>query len=134
MKTISAVLIGMGIWVLAVGCYTLSYQFQILEDLDLQAHFVLSTVVIPLVWLGSYLYYKKGGKIHGLFLGLIFFIVAAILDAVITVPLFVISNGGDYYTFFTDLGFWIIALELVAVSVLYYHIMVYPRTRILKAQ
>ncbi|WP_299111521.1 DUF5367 family protein [uncultured Winogradskyella sp.] len=133
MKTIKAILIGIGIWFLAVSFYTLSYQLQILEDPDQQANIVLFTIVIPLVWLGSYFYYKKSRTIHGYFVGQVFLLVAAFLDAVITVPLFIVPNGGNHYTFFTDLGFWIIALELISVTVLYYYIMVYPKTKTLKA-
>ncbi|WP_353778728.1 DUF5367 family protein [Winogradskyella sp. 3972H.M.0a.05] len=133
MKTIKAILIGIGIWSLAVSFYTLSFQFQILEDPNQQANIVLFTVVMPLVWLGAHLYYKKGSNIHGYFVGMIFLLVAAFLDAIITVPLFVIPNGGNHYTFFTDQGFWIIALELVGVAVLYYYIKVYPKTNTIKA-
>lgn len=133
MKTIRAILIGIAIWVLAVSIYTLSFEFQILEDPNQQANMVLFTAVLPLVWLGSYIYYKKGSKTHGYFLGQVFLLVAAILDAIVTVPLFVIPNGGNHYTFFTDPGFWIIALELVGVAVLYYYIKVYPKTSIIKA-
>ncbi len=133
MKTIRAIVIGIVIWILAVSCYTLSFGFQILEDANQQANMVLFAVVIPLVWLGSYVYYNKGSEVHGYFVGQVFLLVAAFLDAIITVPLFIIPNGGSHYTFFTDLGFWSIAFELVAVSVLYYYIMIYPKVKTLNA-
>ncbi|MBI0399329.1 MAG: DUF5367 domain-containing protein [Cytophagales bacterium] len=132
MKTIKAILIGGGIWLLAVGLYTLSFHYQFLEDPNQQANMVLFIVVMPLVWLGSYLYYQKGSKTHGYFVGQVFLLVAAFLDALITVPLFVIPNGGNHYTFFTDLGFWIIAFELLGVAVLYYYTRVYPKAQALK--
>lgn len=132
MKTIKAILIGMGIWFLAVCFYTLSYQFQIMEDPDQQANIVLFTVVMPLVWLGSYIYYKTGSTSHGYLVGQTFLLVAAFLDAVITVPLFIIPNGGNHYSFFTDIGFWIIAFEMLGVAVLYYYLRVYPITKNLK--
>ena len=59
--------------------------------------------------------------------GLVFFLTAAILDALITVPFLVIPAGGSYYEFFADPGFWIIALEFLAVAVLYYRTRVYSR-------
>ncbi len=133
MKTIRAILIGIGIWFLAVCSYTLSYQFRILEDPDQQANMILFTAVMPLVWLGSYIYYKKGSTTHGYLVGQLFLIVAAFLDAIITVPLFIIPNGGNHYTFFTDFGFWIIALELIGVAVMYYYVSIYPKTKKLKA-
>lgn len=132
MKTIKAILIGIGIWVVAISFYTLSFQFQFLEDPNQQANMVLFIVVMPLVWLGSHLYYQKGSKIHGYFVGQVFLLVAAFLDALITVPLFVIPIGGNHFTFFTDLGFWIIAFELLGVAVFYYYIMVYPKTKTFK--
>ena len=132
MKTIRAILIGIGIWVLAVSFYTLSFQFQFHEDTNQQANMVLSTVVIPLVWLGAAIYYNRESHIHGSFVGLIFLLVAAFLDAVITVPFFIVPNGGNHYSFFTDPGFWIIAMELIGVAILYYYIMVYNKTKTLK--
>jgi type IV secretory pathway VirB3-like protein len=133
MKVIRAILIGIGIWGLAVTCYTLSYQFPILEDPDQQANMVLFSIVMPIVWLGSYLYYKKGNSTHGFKVGEVFLVVAAFLDAVITVPLFVIPNGGNHYTFFTDPGFWIIALEMVGTATLYYYIRIYPKSKSINA-
>lgn len=128
-----AILTGIGIWALAVSSYTLSFQFQILEDPEQQANMVLFITVMPLVWLGSFIYYKKERKTHGFLVGQVFLLVAAFLDAIITVPLFVVPHGGNHYTFFTDLGFWVIAFELVGVAVLYYYIRVYPNTKTLKA-
>ncbi|MCK8521547.1 DUF5367 domain-containing protein [Aquimarina sp. D1M17] len=131
MKIIRAILIGIGIWILGVSAYTLSYEFQILSDPEQQANTVLFTVIIPLVWLGSYTYYKKGHSTHGYFVGQVFLLVAAFLDATITVPLLIVPNGGSHYTFFTDIGFWCIAAELMGVAVLYYYIMVYPKIKTL---
>ena len=133
MKTIRALLIGLGIWAIAVTFYSLSYQVPILSNPDEQANLVLLSVVIPLVWLGSYLYYKKDNKTHGLKVGLAFFLVAALLDAIITVPLFIIPNGGTHLSFFTDPGFWVIAVEMVATATIYYYLRLYPKTRTLKA-
>lgn len=129
MKVFRAILIGLGIWGLAVIFYSLSYQFPIQKDPDQQANLVLFTMVMPLVWLGSYLYYKKDGITHGFKVGQVFLLVAVFLDALITVPLFVIPNGGNHYTFFTDPGFWVIAIEMLGIATLYYYIMVYPKSK-----
>ncbi len=132
MKTIRAILIGIGIWILAVSFYTLSFQFQILEDSQEQANIALFTVILPLVWLGAYLYYKHQNS-HGAIVGLIFFLVAGILDVLITVPLFVIPNGGTHLEFFTDLGFWSIGLEMIIIVLVYYFIYVQSKANPLKA-
>lgn len=133
MKTSRAILVGAGIWALAVSLYTLSYQVRILDDPDQQANLVLSVVVIPLVWLGSRLYYKKDSAAHGLKVGGVFLLTAALLDAAITVPLFIIPIGGNHYSFFTDPGFWAIAGEMVGTTVLYYALVASRRKRTLKA-
>jgi len=132
MKTFRAILIGTGIWFVAVAFYTLSFQFPILENPDQQANMVLFTVVMPLVWLGSHIYYKKDSTTHGFKIGQVFLLTAAFLDAIITVPMFIIPNGGSHYTFFVDPGFWTIAFEMIAIAVLYYYITIYPKTKTLK--
>ncbi len=132
MKTIRAILIGTGIWFVAVAFYTLSFQFPILENPDQQANMILFTVVMPLVWLGSYIYYKKDSTTHGFKIGQVYLLTAVFLDAIITVPLFIIPNGGSHYTFFMDPGFWTIAFEMIATAVLFYYITIYPKTKTLK--
>lgn len=134
MKTIRAILIGVGVWFFAVAFYTLSFQFPILEDPGQQANTVLFTVVMPLVWLGCHFYYRKDKSTHGFKVGQVLLITAAILDALITVPLFVIPQGGSHFTFFTDPGFWIIATEMIAIAVLYYYTMIYPKSKAVKQQ
>ncbi len=132
MKTTRAILIGIGIWAAGVGAFTGSYFVPLLENPDQQANSVLFIVVMPLVWLGSHLYYKKDRSTHGYSIGQAFLIVAAALDALITVPVFMMPNGVTHYDFFTDPGFWGIAFEFIAVSVLYYYIRVYPKTLTIK--
>ena len=132
MKTIRAILVGAGIWFFAVIFYSLSFQVPILEDPEQQANMLLFLAVMPLVWLGSHIYYKKDKTSHGIMIGQVFLITAAILDAIITVPLFIIPQGGSHYAFFTDPGFWIIAFEMVATTVLYYYINIFPKTQSLK--
>ena len=133
MKTIRAILIGIGIWVIAVTFYSLSYLVPILSNPDLQANVVLLSAVLPLVWLGSHLYYKKDKETNGFKVGLVFFFIAALLDALITVPLFIIPNGGTHISFFTDPGFWIIAAEMVATATAYYYLKLNPKTITIKS-
>ena len=49
------------------------------------------------------------------------------LDALVTVPFFVIPNGGSHYTFFTSVGFWFIAFEFLLVASLYWYARVYTK-------
>ena len=133
MKIFRLVTIGIGIWILAVCAFTISYEFQILHNPEQQANMVLSLSILPLVWLGSSIYYKNGVTTNGYIVGVVFFLIAAFLDTLITVPLFIMPNGGNYYTFFTDFSFWIIAIELVGVAMLFYYLKVYPKVKTIKA-
>jgi hypothetical protein len=121
MKTFRAVIIGVIIWIFGVAAFSLSFYVPILENLELQANLALFIVVIPLVWLGSKQYYKKDNKTHGMWVGITFFGVAAILDALITVPLLVVPKGGNHYIFFSDPGFWLIGGVFITTAILYAH-------------
>lgn len=132
MKTQRAIFLGIAIWIIAILFYSISYAIPILEDLDTQANIVLFVVVMPLVWFGCYFYYKKDNKTHGLKVGQTMLLTAVALDALITVPFFVMPNGGNHYTFFTSLGFWIIAFEFLVIASLYWYTRVYTKRTILK--
>lgn len=128
MKIKRTILPGISIWIIAVLCYSISFYVPILEDLELQANIVLFLVVIPLVWMACAYYYKSQDKTHGFKVGTILLLISIGLDVLITVPLFVIPNGGSHYSFFTDPGFWIIAFEFLIVASLYWYSRIYPKT------
>lgn len=132
MKTRRAILTGIAIWIIAILFYSLSYFVPFLNDADSQANVVLFVVVIPLVWIGTAFYYKKERKTHGYWVGQVLLLTAVALDALITVPFFVIPKGGNHYTFFTSLGFWIIALEFLSISVLYYYANIHTKKNSIK--
>ena len=98
-----------------------------MKDLGQQSNIVLFVVVMPLVWIGSSFYYKKDKTTHGYKVGQTFLLTSVALDALITVPFFMIPNGINHYQFFTSLGFWLIALEFIMIVVLYYYIRVYTK-------
>lgn len=107
------------IYVLGIIAYVGSYFVPVMENLELQANLVLMVAIIPAVSLGSHLYYRRGHLTNGSTLGLIMFLGAMVLDAVITVPLFIMPYGGTHLSFFGDPGFWLIGLEYVLVVVIY---------------
>lgn len=115
-----AILSALIVWILGVSTYYVSYFFPLLEDANLQANIILTLALIPYAYLGAKVYYRNAWPIKGIFLGLFMFTVAAFLDALITVPLFIIPNGGTYFSFFGDPGFWIIGLFYVGTIVLYW--------------
>lgn len=122
MKHLRAIGIGIIIWILGVSVYNLSFCISFLEDTQQQANMLLFIAVIPLVWFGAKQYYKNDANTHGYWVGQTFFLTATVLDALITVPVFIIPNGGSYYQFFTDLGFWLIGFEFISITVLYWYI------------
>lgn len=103
------------IYVLGILAFVGSYFVPIMEDSDLQANIVLMVALIPAAYTGAHLYYRRGNNTHGLLLGSVLFISAIILDAIITVPVFIIPNGGSHLTFFGDPGFWLIGLEYILI-------------------
>ena len=129
MKTLRTIGIGTLIWVLGVTLYTLSFFIPIMKNAESQANLVLFLGIVPIVWLGCQLYYRNNREAHGLLLGLVFFGISGILDALITVPLLVVPNGGSYQSFFMDINFWLIGLEFILVSVLYWRFNVHQKTK-----
>ncbi|MFC4636065.1 DUF5367 family protein [Dokdonia ponticola] len=132
MKTKRAILIGILIWMIAILFYSSSYYLPVLENPNTQANVVLFVVVMPLVWMGCSYYYKTENKTHGFIIGQVLLLTAVALDALITVPFFVIPNGGNHYSFFTSIDFWIIAFEFLVVASLYWYTRIYPNTMIAK--
>jgi len=124
MIQLRAIGIGIIIWIIGVSVFTLSSYISILEDAEQQANILLFIAVMPLAWFGTKQYYKKDSNTHGYWVGQTFFLTATVLDALITVPVFIIPNGGSYYQFFTDLGFWLIGFEFISITVLYWYIKV----------
>ena len=129
MKTFKALKIGGLVWFLGVLAYSVSFYLPILENVEQQANLILFFVIVPLVWFGSWLYYRKGPQTHGLATGLVFFAMAALLDALITVPVLIMPYGGSYYDFFTNLGFWVIGAEFIGTTVMYWNFKVRQRTK-----
>ena len=109
-KILYSVVCGVLIWILSVSFYLLSYYVPILENPELQSNIVLVIAIIPSTCLGTYLFYKKKYK-RPSSLALTFIIVVTVLDTLITVPLFIIPNGGSYSSFFGDPMFYTIVVE-----------------------
>ena len=111
MKTIKAIIIGGLIWILGSSFYSASYFLPFLEDVELQANLVLAIAIIPNAWMGAHLYYKWEPEMPGFKLAVITLLTAISLDAMITVPLLIIPQGGCFQQFFSAPAFWLIAAE-----------------------
>jgi hypothetical protein len=121
MKLFRTIGIGIIIWILGVSIYTISFYFPILEDSELQANIFLSLGILPIAWFGAKQYYRKKSTTKGYWLGLAFFLTAAVLDALITVPFLIVPNGGTYQNFFTATGFWLIGIEFIIMTAAYWY-------------
>ena len=108
------------VYIIGIIAYVGSFFIPILNDPELQANLVLMIAIIPAASLGTHIYYKKGHDTNGFILGSAMFLSAIILDALITVPIFSIPNGGNHLSFFGDPGFWLIGVEYISVVVAYW--------------
>jgi hypothetical protein len=126
MKLLKAITIGIFIWFLGASFYTASYLFPFLDDVELQANLTLAIAMIPNAWLGARLYYKWQRNFNGLKLGLIVLVTAILMDALITVPLFILPEGGSYLGFFGVASFWLIAAEYLLVVYGYWKLKITP--------
>ncbi len=108
------------VYAIGILAFVGSYFVPLMENPDLQANIVLMVAIAPAAFVGAHLYYRRGHTIHGGLVGATMFTGAIVLDALITVPVFIIPNGGTYRTFFGDPGFWLIGLEYIVVVVLYW--------------
>ncbi len=125
-----AIISSLVVYVLGILAFVGSYFVPVMEDSDLQANIVLMAVIIPAAYLGAYLYYRRGNSTHGFVLGSVMFSSAIVLDAIITVPVFIIPNGGNHLTFFGDPGFWLIGFVYVAVVAAFWKLKVVKQAQV----
>lgn len=80
--------------------------------------------IAPATLPGTHLYYQRDHLTNSFVLGGTMFTGAMVLDAIITVPLFIIPNGGNHISFFTYPGFWLIGIGYATVVAIYWLIKV----------
>lgn len=119
-----SIALGAFVWTLGVSFFLLSFNFPILDNIELQSNIALVLGIIPSACLGTYLFYIYG-RMKPSVLALTFVLIAALLDILITVPVFIIPAGGSYSDFFGDPMFYIIVVE-------FYFIVQYFGTYLLK--
>ncbi len=106
------------VWTLGVSAYLFSFNFPVFKNIELQSNIVLVLAIIPSACLGTYLFYRKG-QMKPNTLALTFVLIAALLDVLITVPVFIIPSGGSYSDFFGNPMFYTIVVEFYFI-VLYF--------------
>jgi hypothetical protein len=114
-----AIIAAVIVWVLVMIFYIASFSMHILGNAALQANIMISLALIPCAKAGASFYYRKRARTNGLLLGAIMVFIAIVLDSLITVPVFIIPEGGSHLTFFSDQGFWVLAFEYFLIVVIY---------------
>ena len=109
-KKLFSIACGILVWIVGVLIYLLSFQAPILENTILQSNIALVLGIIPSSFIGTYLFYSKN-YLKPSTLALTFVAIATLLDALVTVPMFIIPDGGTYSSFFGDPMFYIILVE-----------------------
>ncbi|TDK47979.1 DUF5367 family protein [Algoriphagus formosus] len=103
------------IWLIGVSAFIGSYLIPLMDNLDEQANWFLTLALIPAILIGVHFYYRKSNRTNWLSLGGFMFFITILLDAIVTVPLFIIPAGGSHLSFFGDPGFWILGIEYMLV-------------------
>jgi len=111
-------MIGIGIWILGIIAFSLSFLINVLDNLDLQSNIALSIALIPIVIFGTKFYYKKDAKANPFLVGLVLLATVIVLDALFTVPFIVMPSRVSYADFFLTPSFWLIALEFYGITVI----------------
>lgn len=115
MKIMTAIIIGIGIWILGVFTYIFSSFLPILDNLELQGDLSLAVAFIPIVGGGAKLYFNKYANTNAFLVGTIFFGIAFTLDALITVPFLLEPYDVTHSEFFLAIPFWLLMIELYAI-------------------
>jgi len=110
-----AIVVGALAWILIFVEWSVIMFAPVLKDLGNMQWAVHYVVLILIAIFCAWLYYRSGDKANGFVLGMIMLIIGVILDAAITVPLFIKSYSG----YFGNPLLWGGFLELVVLVGLY---------------
>ena len=119
MNYLRAISTAVAVWIIGVHVFLVAIHLPISDDPELQANLALAIAFLPLAWFGAQYYYKTGSRTKGYQLAFIMALTAAVLDAIITVPLFFLPIGVTHSEFFGATGFWLLILEYTGIVILY---------------
>lgn len=101
MKWVRGLLVAVLIWVLIfIEISIAMIGLKLSSNSTWIVHYIF---LIPIVFFCTGLYYRKKDKTKGFFLGLYFLVIGIMLDILVTVPMFIIPQGGNYITYFSNL-------------------------------
>lgn len=117
MKTLRAILLGALVWLFIFVEISITMIGLKLTQLVVWAiHYI---VLIPIGIFCVWLYYKSGDKLNGFALGLVMLITGIVLDLIVTVPLFILPQGGGYSTYFSNYYMLAGFVELILIAGIY---------------
>ena len=105
MKLLKAIGLGIVGWVLIFfEVSILMFGFKLTSGISYYIIHYLFLAIISIILTLIYFNGKKTrrGFLNGLLVGIIFIVIGFILDAVITIPLWIIPQGGSYQSFFLN--------------------------------
>jgi hypothetical protein len=106
MKLLKAIGLGIILWVLIFfEVSILMFGFKLTNGMSYYVIHYLFLAIISIILSLIYFSGKKktrGGFFRGILVGVLFIVIGIILDLVITLPLFVIPQGGSYQAFLLD--------------------------------
>lgn len=117
MKWLRALSIGALAWL--VIFVEVSITMISLKLSNVTVYFIHYLLLIPISIFLAWFYYQSKDKTNGFLLGIALLISGIVLDLVITVPLFIIPQGGGFYDYFTSSWTTIGFVEMIVIVGLY---------------
>ena len=124
MNKLRAIFAGAIVWVFVFIAFMVLAYVPIIKDSMNKQSLIVGILIIPFALLGASIYYKNGNKDNGFIIGTIMVVTALTLDALITVPLVFIPNGGNYQSFYTYPLLWLLVAVNLATVYFYWKLKV----------
>lgn len=118
MKYLRAVLLGAMVWALIFVEWSIMVFTPGLKDIGNWQWAIHFVVLAAFVIFAAWIYNKGKEKLHGLSFGVIMLITSIVLDAVISIPLFILPQGTSYAEFF--LNPWMLVSYVIFLALAWY--------------
>lgn len=111
MKLLKAILLGIFLWILIFIWWSIIMEVPALSGRLLLQWLIHFALLVPACVLVARVYYMSDDKMSGFFLGIIFIVVAIVLDLLVTIHIV----PGGFGRFFSNPFLWIGFIELLFV-------------------
>lgn len=120
MNTLRALLVGAALWAMIFIEWSILMFTPGVAEMEWMQFTIFYLLLIPISLFGAWLFYKKESSMNGFLAGLLMLVAGIVLDAIITLPLFIIPQGGSYLEFYTAPLMLIGFVEMILVVGLYW--------------